>query len=44
MKAITAGTLATATLLAPLATAHAAPIQPEASLAETGSVASGSAT
>lgn len=44
MKAITASLLVTATLLAPLSTAHAAPMEREASIAETGSASTGSAT
>ncbi|MEU2041841.1 hypothetical protein [Nocardia niwae] len=44
MKAITAGILVTATLLAPLSTASAAPLERHATIADTGSASTGSAT
>jgi hypothetical protein len=44
MKAITTSLLVTATLLAPLPTASAAPLEQPAPIAETGSASTGSAT
>ncbi|MGK8523891.1 hypothetical protein ACRS6B_21150 [Nocardia asteroides] len=44
MKAITAGLLVTATLLAPLSTASATPLEQPTAVAETRSASTGSAT